>query len=129
RNAVAGAEENGSGGVGGAVGCRIDREARLEGGIDEAVDHLPAQAAVASADCQVEPLAARAADIFEVAGVGRGRDELNVVAVDGPEGVRAPHQRLVADRATYAELGGALTDLRQIRITGAIASQTAGRTA
>src|SRR5690242_2120736 len=106
RHAVAGAHQDVAVGVGGAVGCSVDRKARLEGGIDEAVHQLPVQAPLPAAEREVESLAARAADIGEVAGVGGGGDELYVVAVDGAKRVGAPHQPLLGEAAAYADLGG-----------------------
>src|SRR5580765_2488038 len=81
RDAIAGANLNIPVGIGRAVGVGTHCKVRLKGGIDEAVHQLPVPAALPAAQRQVESLTARVADIGKVAGVGRGGDELNVIAV------------------------------------------------
>ena len=81
-------------GIGAAVGFGAHLEGRLECGVDQAIAEVPVQPAGLATERQVESLAARGADVVEVAGIGGGGYELDVVPVHGAEQVGAPVQPL-----------------------------------
>src|ERR1700733_10721731 len=88
---------------------------------------MPIQSALLAAQRQVEALPARVAHIVEIARIGAGRDELDVIAVDGVEYIGAPRQPLIRKIAPYAYLRRSGHHLPQIRIAGERVRQSAGR--